>query len=358
MLGLSLKAKKADYLIPLFGGFCFFLSAIEIMIPKPVPFFRIGLANLPLLLGIDIFSFPAFILLLVIKVLGQALISGTLFSYILLFSAIGTFSSGLLMYSMRKIPRKTISFIGISLTGAFVSNTLQFLLALFIIFGKSAVYIIPPVFALGTVTSIFLGWFASEFAKTSVWYEKIKDGSFDFSPNADKDFKHQKAENPEKKNRQPVLIEQYLRIGSGIILFLLLLFTPFLPVQTLVFGTALILCTADKQKINFINIIIMFLVIILFNLFPPMGKIIFNIGNINITNEALLRGIEKAVILEGMIYISKWMLKTKVNFKSSVGKSVQESFKIFHKLLSVKAEIKPKMIIPTIDSVLLSINRL
>ena len=89
-----------------------------------------------------------------------------------------------------------------------------------------------------------------------------------------------------------------------------------------------------------------------------MGKIIFNIGNINITNEALLRGIEKAVILEGMIYISKWMLKTKINFKSSVGKSVQESFKIFHKLLSVKAEIKPKMIIPTIDSVLLSINRL
>lgn len=359
MLGLSLKAKKADSLIPLFGGFCFFLSAIEIMIPKPVPFFRIGLANLPIILGIDLFSFPAFVLLLVIKVLGQALISGTLFSYIILFSAIGTFSSGLLMYAMRKIPRKTISFMGISLAGAFVSNSLQFLLAVLLMFGKSAVYVIPPVFSLGTLTALFLGWFASEFEIQSVWYQRVKAERFDFISETDNSqtAKQSNGKNSSEKTNR-TLRDRYLRIGSGISLFLILLFVPFLPVQALVLGAALILCAADRQKLNFLNLIFMFTAITVFNLFPPMGKIIFSIGSIDITHQALLRGFEKAIVLIGMIYISKWMLKAKMNFKSRIGKSIQEAFCVFYKLLSVKHEIKPKMIIPTIDSVLLSINRL
>ncbi|WP_371819641.1 Gx transporter family protein [Treponema sp. OMZ 791] len=331
----------------MFGGFCFFLSAIEIMIPKPVPFFRIGLANLPIILGLDLFSFPAFVLLLAIKVLGQALLSGTLFSYIVLFSAIGTFSSGLLMYAMRKIPRKAISFIGISLAGAFVSNSLQFLLAVLLMFGKSAVYIIPPVFSLGALTALFLGWFSAEFEVQSVWYQRVKAGRFDFVSETD---------NPQTVKNN--IRDRYLRIGSGITLFLILLFVPFLPVQAVVLGAALILCAADKQKLNFLNLIFMFTAITVFNLFPPTGKIIFSIGSIDITHEALLRGFEKAIVLTGMIYISKWMLKARMNFKSRIGKSVQEAFDVFHKLLSVKHEIKPKMIIPTIDSVLLSINRL
>ena len=358
MLRLSLKTKKADTLIPLFGGFCFFLSAIEIMIPKPVPFFRIGLANLPVILGIDLFSFPAFVLLLVIKVLGQALISGTLFSYIVLFSAIGTFSSGLLMYAMRKIPRKTISFMGISLAGAFVSNSLQFLLAVLLMFGKSAVYIIPPVFSLGTLTALFLGWFASEFEIQSVWYQRVKAERFDFVSDNSQAVRHYKTEPESEKTKSKALRDRYLRIGSGISLFLILLFVPFLPVQALVLGAALILCAADRQKLNFLNLIFMFTAITVFNLFPPMGKIIFSIGSIDITHQALLRGFEKAIVLLGMIYISKWMLKAKMNFKSRIGKSIQEAFSVFYKLLSVKHEIKPKMIIPTIDSVLLSINRL
>ncbi|UTC61245.1 Gx transporter family protein [Treponema sp. OMZ 787] len=358
MLGLPLKNKKADSLIPLFGGFCFFLSAIEIMIPKPVPFFRIGLANLPLLLGIDIFSFPAFMLLLLIKVLGQALISGTLFSYILLFSAIGTFSSGLLMYSMRKIPRKAVSFIGISLAGAFVSNSLQFLLAVLLMFGKSAVYIIPPVFSLGAITAIALGWFASEFETKSVWYQRVKAERFDFVSDNSQAVRKYKTKEESEQTKSRALRDRYLRIGSGISLFLILLFVPFLPVQAIVMGAALILCATDRQKLNFLNLIFMFTAITVFNLFPPAGKIIFSIGSIDVTHQALLRGFEKAIVLTGMIYISKWMLKARMNFKSRIGKSIEEAFEVFYKLLSVKHEIKHKMIIPTIDSILLSINRL
>ena len=65
--------------IALLGAFCLFLSTIEYVIPKPLPFMRIGIANLPLMLALDIFPFRTFLVLTGIKVLGQALITGTLF---------------------------------------------------------------------------------------------------------------------------------------------------------------------------------------------------------------------------------------------------------------------------------------
>lgn len=350
LFGLSLTPKEADKLVPLFGGFCFFLSAIECMIPKPVPFFRIGLANLPILLGIDFFSFPAFCVLLMIKVLGQALVSGTLFSYIFVFSLSGTFAAGVVMYAMHRIPRKAISFIGISIAGAFVSNLIQVVLAVFFIFGKSALYIVPPIFFAGTVTAFFLGLFAYEFSLNSTWYENVVSGKFKF--NDTYNIKNKESEN----NTFFWGIEaNYLRCGSGIVLLLLLLFVEVPTVKAVLFGASLILCVADKQKIHFLNLTIMFIAVVLFNVFPPAGKIIFALGNITITSDALLRGIEKAIILEGMIYISKWTLNAEFNFKSNLGKKINLSIGVFKRLTTFTGEINPKKIIPAIDSILLSI---
>jgi heptaprenyl diphosphate synthase len=66
--------------LALLGSFCLFLSTLEYLIPKPLPFMRIGLANLPLILALDLFPPGPFALLVLIKISGQALITGTLFS--------------------------------------------------------------------------------------------------------------------------------------------------------------------------------------------------------------------------------------------------------------------------------------
>ncbi len=348
MFGVHVDLKKNDNLISLFAGFCFFLSSIELMIPKPVPFFRIGLANLPILLGINIFSFPTFLLLLLIKFLGQALISGTLFSYISLFSLLSTFSAGIVMYGLGKLPKKHLSFIGISVLAAFVSNIVQLFLAVFLIFGKSALYVVPLMFIIGLITSIILGVFANRFSEHSTWYEQVVDGSFFYDEENDK-----KRELTKKDLR-----ENYLRISSGILLFLILFFVNYLPVKALVLGVALILCVVDKQKINYLNLALMFFAIIFFNLFPPLGQVFFSVGSMPVTSEALLRGISKAVILEAMIYISKWMLKARLDFKSEIGASISNASSVFSKLLSVKNEIKLKSLIHNLDAILLSINKL
>ena len=161
--------------IALLGAFCLFLSTIEYMIPKPLPFLRIGIANLPLMLALDIFPFPAFLVLTAIKILGQALITGTLFSYVFLFSLAGTSLSALAMYGARRLfGRKLISFIGIGTLGAMISNLTQLALAYIFIFGSLVRFIAAPFLAAGVITGAALGLFCEVFTSRSKWYALYK----------------------------------------------------------------------------------------------------------------------------------------------------------------------------------------
>lgn len=158
--------------IALLGAFCLFLSTIEYMIPKPMPFMRLGIANLPLLLALDILTFKAYVLLLMIKIIGQALVTGTLFSYVFLFSFLGSVSSAFIMFGLRrKLGAKRISFIGVSAAGAVISNMVQILLARLFVFGPAVRYIIPPFLLAGLITGIALGIFCEYFSAKSLWYK-------------------------------------------------------------------------------------------------------------------------------------------------------------------------------------------
>jgi heptaprenyl diphosphate synthase len=178
----SLQNPMTRKTLALLGAFCLFLSTIEYMIPKPLPFMRIGIANLPLMLALDIFPFPAFLALVGIKVLGQALITGTLFSYIFLFSMAGTVLSALSMYLLRHFLGNRISFIGVGTTGAMMSNISQLALAWIFIFRSSVLYIAPPFLAAGVITGIALGLFCEYFTRSSQWYTERKRPLREHSP--------------------------------------------------------------------------------------------------------------------------------------------------------------------------------
>ncbi|MDR2149437.1 MAG: Gx transporter family protein [Spirochaetaceae bacterium] len=159
-------------IVAVLGAFCLFLATIEYLIPKPLPFMRLGIANLPLMLALDILPFRGFMLLVTIKILGQALISGTLFSYIFLFSCVGTILSALSMFALRLFFKQRISFVGICVAGALMSTVSQIGLAWLFIFGKSTRYIIPPFLGAGLITGISLGLWCAYFSAHSQWYRE------------------------------------------------------------------------------------------------------------------------------------------------------------------------------------------
>jgi len=157
--------------LALLGAFCLFLSTIEYMIPKPLPFMRIGIANLPLMLALDIFPFGTFLVLVGIKVLGQALVTGTLFSYTFLFSLAGTGLAAVSMYALRRLLGSgRITFVGIGTVGAMMSNISQLALAWLFLFRDNVRYIAPPFLAAGLITGIALGIFCEVFVRRSQWH--------------------------------------------------------------------------------------------------------------------------------------------------------------------------------------------
>jgi len=168
-MSMQLSGKKN---LALLGAMCLFLSAIEYMIPKPLPFMRIGLANLPLVLAVDILPFSSFLVLIGIKIFGQALLTGTLFSYILLFSIAGTFFSAMIMFALRRIFGRTrVTFVGIGAAGAMISNAAQLALAQVFLLKENVRYIAPPFLAAGLVTGIALGIFCEVFSRRSRYYQ-------------------------------------------------------------------------------------------------------------------------------------------------------------------------------------------
>jgi len=162
-------------LVALLGALCLFLSAIEYMIPKPVPFLRVGIANLPVLICLDLLPVPLVLLVVLLKILGQALLGGTLLSYVFLFSAVGSLASAFSMLFFRRLCGRHISLIGVGILGALFSNTMQLWLARVLIFGEGAWLIAPPFIALGTITAAALGAFAERFASRSRWLAAARE---------------------------------------------------------------------------------------------------------------------------------------------------------------------------------------
>lgn len=166
--------EKLD-LIAFFGATCLFFATIEYLFPKPFPFFRLGLANLPVIVSLRLFS-PGYVLLLVLlKVLGQGLINGTLASYVFLFSLGGSFSSALVMLAVHRLAGERISLIGVSVFGAIASNVVQIYLSVRFIFGLTAWIIAPPFVTLGVASGVAVGFFAEKFWEESRWLGRVRE---------------------------------------------------------------------------------------------------------------------------------------------------------------------------------------
>jgi heptaprenyl diphosphate synthase len=155
--------------VALFAAFCIFLSTVEYLIPKPFPFFRMGLANFPILISLIIFKPKDTLVLIALKIFGQGIITGTLFSYIFLFSAVGSVASGLVMIASILVFKSAVSLVGISIVGSLASNIVQLLFAKQFIFGESVKYISSPLLIMGFISALILGLFAEIFIEKSRW---------------------------------------------------------------------------------------------------------------------------------------------------------------------------------------------
>lgn len=159
--------------VALLAAASLFLASIEFAIPKPVPFMRLGLANLPVLIAIARLDTRSVALVVALKIVGQGFVQGTLFSYVVLFSAAGSLASAAVMLVAWRALAGPLSLIGVSVLGGLASNAAQVAAARYVAFGPSAWLIAPVFFGVGTVSSALLGAFAERFLRASRWAAEL-----------------------------------------------------------------------------------------------------------------------------------------------------------------------------------------
>ena len=161
--------------VAILAAACLLLAAIDYLIPKPVPFIRLGLANLPILIALKLFGIRQIASIAVLKIVGQGLITGMLFSYVFLLSAAGTISSVVVMVLIYKSLSPSISLLGVSVAGALASNLAQLVLASAVVFGPGVWVLAAPFLVTGTITSIVLGLLANQFISRSRFVVLVSD---------------------------------------------------------------------------------------------------------------------------------------------------------------------------------------
>jgi uncharacterized membrane protein len=358
------RNESKDTVTAWFAALCFFLSTIEYLIPKPLPFLRLGLANLPVMLAIGILPFRQFCALILIKILGQGLIGGTLFSYVFAFSAVGTVSSALVMLALKKAFPRGASFVGISVAGAFASNASQLALARWFIFGESAWYVAPPFCAVGVVTGAILGLFANRYAARSEWYRNVREGRLEalrgFRPETGVGLSGAGPSGIATAGSAALAAvggkglwtNVAFRFAAGTALILALMFARSLALQAGIVAFGVILVLADRSRVRPIPALVMSASIILFNLLVPFGKVLATPFGFAVTEGALVAGIKKALAVEGMLFVSRWMLKGGFRLPGRAGVLVAEAFGIVGALTAERKRIDPRNLIASLDAVM------
>ena len=146
-------------------------SYAEMLLPRTVPFFRLGLGNAVILAALNL-NFSSFFLLTILKSISASLMAGTLFSPFLLLSLTQSVFSGLLMYFLFRLNRlfrhRPLSLYGISLAGAAFSALVQiFLSSLYL--GAGTMSLLGPMLFFSVLSGIIT-------AITAEFFFDLKDG--------------------------------------------------------------------------------------------------------------------------------------------------------------------------------------
>jgi heptaprenyl diphosphate synthase len=332
--------------LALLGSLCFFLSAVEYLIPKPLPFMRLGLANMPLLLALDIFSPYEFFLLALLKILGQGIIGGMIFSHVFLFSITGTIASALLMFGLRRLlGKKYLGFAGLGCAGAMASNCVQLLLARYLIFGPALRYLAAPFLASGLVTGISLGLVCEYFCRHSLWYshhaisDKKKNLTTELHGGGTLSFRYAEG-----------------LFVAGLLMALIFLFNRSLEVRIAQFLFFFLLALVSGKKINLFATALFMVSIVFFHLLAPFGKVLAVLGPLRITQGSLYAGIDKALIVSGLVILSRICVKNDLKLPGTIGSLLGESLRMLELLRERRGMIKRGQIISGLDQLLLEME--
>ena len=282
-------------------------SYIEMILPRFLPFFRLGLANVVILLSLKL-DFTTFILLAVLKSVSSSLMGGTLFSPFFLISFFQSILSALAMRTAYKLfSKKIISLYGLSVLGAAVSALVQIFLSS-IYLGQGTFALLGPMLVFNVVSGLFVA-FVAQSQKVNDYIEKMYDVGGRTLAESENESENKK-QMLQKKPLQIIFL--FFLIGFSASLF----FIKSIAVLSVAFVAGFILQKICERKIFILPHISLWIFIFIAAIFLPNGQVLFKIWRISITRGAMLLALRKALTLSAVSALSQCAVCVKPSQKS------------------------------------------
>jgi heptaprenyl diphosphate synthase len=154
------RGRKRVFCAAFLATLAIFLAIAESIIPRPLPWMRLGLANAITLYAFSVMKPREVLLIIVGRVVAASLLLGTFLSMGFVLSLTGALSSFLVMLCMYRLCRRWVSLVGISILGAVTSNAAQLAVVNAIFVGsRLSYYLLPFLFLFALIGGMISGLF-------------------------------------------------------------------------------------------------------------------------------------------------------------------------------------------------------
>ena len=290
-------------------------SYAELMLPRVVPFFRLGLGNAALLMGLALgLTFPAFMLLAVVKAVAANLMAGTLFSPFFLVSFAQSLVSALIMFGLYRAcrpgreggRRRLLSLYGISVCGAAASAVVQIALSSLYL-GQGTWSLLGPMLLFNLMSGFITAWIAEILGNSDTGGGNLYPEFCEAKLQAQVRRSNRNTEscNLCDPRNAPVSDGSQLVLRGRNIFCLALIFAAaasvfFIKNTEVLCGLLLLSFLAQKisgRKILLLPHISLWLFVLITSVFVPNGRVLFTVAGFSFTGGALLSGLQKALRL-------------------------------------------------------------
>ncbi len=289
-------------------------SYAELMLPRVLPFFRLGLGNAALLMGLTLgLTFPAFMLLVLVKAVAVNLMAGTLFSPFFLVSFAQSFVSALIMFGLWRAGRpvmsregkgrRLLSLYGISICGAVASAVVQIALSSLYL-GQGTWSLLGPMLLFNLMSGFITAWIAEILGASDTGGEGlplvtktvVSTGSttvFSTTPSAGtpRNAPDTAGSQPVSRTRNILCLVLILAAAASVF---------FIKNTAVLCGFLLLSFLAQKlahRKILLLPHLSLWLFVLITSVFVPNGRVLFSVAGFSFTAGAALSALQKALRL-------------------------------------------------------------
>ncbi len=155
------RTRKLVFLA-LLTTFAFAMHILEMSLPNPTPWLRLGLANIIILTTLVLFGFRAGVIVNLLRIMLGAFLSGSLFSPGFALSFSGGMLSVIVMGIAYKLWSEYFSLIGISLIGAYTHILTQLVVAYYLLIQHQGLFYLLPLFLIVSLVTGFINGLAAQ----------------------------------------------------------------------------------------------------------------------------------------------------------------------------------------------------